>query len=193
MGQYPYMQRMLLSVALFLFAPTVALAGSPLGVWHVSRYYTPVEGQEQYYNGWARNEGQCATKNLYYIPYKGKSRGSYSAEACMNGQGDVFKTADGTDLRTAKAASLAACPPSYLGQTIHIQNIGYVRCADTGGAIHGKRIDLWAGIGDVGYHNLPTLPAGPLLVHLLEYGKTAKLDANPPLLVTRRTDAGRRP
>lgn len=155
----------------FLSCVPTAHAGTDLGIWHITRYYTPVEGQDQYYNGWKQNIGQCATKNLYYIPYKGKSKGSYTAEACMNGQGNIFLTADGTDLRTQKSATVAACPPKYLGRTLHVQDIGYIRCIDTGGAIHGKRIDLWAGIGDEGYEAIPTLPGGALRVHLKTHEK----------------------
>lgn len=156
---------------------SVAHAGTDLGYYHVTRYYTPVEGQERYYNGWKANYGQCATKNLYYVPYMGKTKGDFRAEACMNGQGDIFTTADGTDLRTQKAATVAACPPKFLGRTLHIQNVGYVKCIDTGGAIHGKRIDLWAGIGDEGYHAIPKLPGGSLHIHLKDHEKDSTVAA----------------
>lgn len=163
---------MLLLVALLLSGiPTPALAGQDLGVWHITRYYTPVPGQERYYNGWARNPGQCATKNLYYLPH-GKDGGDYHAEACMQGQGDIFITADGTDLRNATPGAVAACPPGYLGKTLHIDRIGYVTCRDTGGAIKGKKIDVWAGIGQTGYDKINTMPGGALHVHLQEHENT---------------------
>lgn len=143
-----------------------AHAGEPLGVWKVTRYYTPEPGQARYYNGWKQNPGQCATKNLYFAGYGGKRTGDYSAEACMQGQGDIFKTADGTDLRTQKPLTVAACPRGYLGRTLHIAKIGYVVCRDTGGAVHGKHVDVWAGIGNEGYEKIQTAPGGLLFVHL---------------------------
>jgi 3D (Asp-Asp-Asp) domain-containing protein len=159
---------MLLTVALFVSQIPSAFAGQDLGVWNITRYYTPVPGQERYYNGWARNQGSCAIKNLYYIPY-GKDGGDYHAEAGMQGQGDIFTTADGTDLHFATPGAVAACPPGYLGKTLHIERIGYVTCRDTGGAIHGKKIDVWAGIGDVGYNKINIMPGGALHVHLKDY------------------------
>lgn len=160
------MVRALLAVVAFsLFAP-LAHAGQPLGVWNVTRYYTPVEGQEHYYNGWKRNVGNCKTANLYYAPYGGKHRGSYSAEICMQSDGEPFHTADGTDLRTQEPFTVAACPRKYLGRTLHIENIGYVVCRDTGGAIYGNRIDVWAGIGEEGYENIQNTTGGTLSVHL---------------------------
>jgi 3D (Asp-Asp-Asp) domain-containing protein len=160
------MVRAILVVVAFLsFLPT-AHAGESLGTWKVTRYYTPVEGQERYYNGWSKNVGECKTANLYYAPYGGKYKGSYSAEACMQGQGDIFTTADGTDLRSQEPFTVAACPRKYLGRTLHIAEIGYVVCRDTGGAIYGNRIDVWAGIGEEGYENIQKGAGGNLEVHL---------------------------
>lgn len=163
------MIRVLLSVVAFVSFIQTAHAGEPLGVWSVTRYYTPVEGQERYYNGWKQNAGTCKTANLYYAPYRGHYKGSYSAEACMQGQGDIFVTADGTDLRSQEPFTVAACPPKYLGRTMHIAEIGYVICRDTGGAIHGKKIDVWAGIGEEGYENIYRSKGGSLFVHLKNY------------------------
>lgn len=160
------MVRILLAVVAFLSFIQTAHAGESLGVWRVTRYYTPVEGQERYYNGWKQNTGICKTANLYYVPYGGKQKGSYSAEICMQSDGEAFYTADGTDLRTQEPLTVAACPRKYLGETLHIENIGYVVCRDTGGAIHGNRVDVWAGIGDEGYQRIQDTTGGLLSVHL---------------------------
>ncbi len=160
------MVRLLLTVAAFLLFIPTAFAGKDLGKWTVTRYYTPIPGQERYYNGWRQNEGTCRTSNLYYAGYGAKRKGSYSAEACMNGSGDLFITADGTDLRTQEPLSVAACPKKYLGETLHIGMIGYVVCRDTGGGVNGNHVDVWAGIGDEGYENIRTAPSGLLPVSL---------------------------
>lgn len=159
------MVRSSLIVAAFLLFIPSAYAGQDLGVWMVTRYYTPVPAQERYYNGWKQSEGSCKIANLYYAPYGGKYKGDYAAELCMQGQGDGFITADGTNLRTVKPFSIAACPREYLGETLHIAEIGYVKCRDTGGVIKGKKIDVWAGIGSEGYENIRSSPGGLLHVH----------------------------
>ena len=160
------MIRTLLVVVALLWPPSIAYAGEALGQWKVTRYYTPVEGQERYYNGWARNAGTCKVSNLYYAPYGGVRKGSYTAEKCMQGSGDIFVTADGTDLHDVKPFTVAACPRSYLGKTLHIENIGYVRCADVGGGVKGNHVDVWAGVGNEGYENIQKAPGGLLSVHL---------------------------
>lgn len=160
------MVRILLAVVAFSSFIQIASAGMSLGVWSVTRYYTPVEGQERYYNGWTQNVGICKTENLYYAPYGSRYKGNYSAEVCMQSDGEPFHTADGTDLRTQEPLTVAACPRKYLGETLHIENIGYVVCRDTGGAIYGNRIDVWAGIGEEGYERIKNVAAGALSVHL---------------------------
>ncbi len=167
MVRFPYMIRTLLMVVAFLSITPIAHAGDYLGQWKVTRYYTPVEGQERYYNGWARNAGTCRIANLYYAPYGGKRAGSYTAELCMNGSGDAFTTADGTNLHDVKPFSVAACPKKYLGRTLHIAEIGYVKCIDTGGGVKADHVDVWAGIGAEGYENIEASKAGGFLsVHL---------------------------
>ncbi len=149
-----------------LSIPTLCFAGEDLGDWSITRYYTPVPGQERYYNGWSQNYGKCATKNLYYIGYgDDKHTGDYEAEACMQGSGDIFITADGTNLRDSKPFTIAACPRMYLGQVLHVEQYGYVTCRDTGGAIKGRKIDVWAGIGNEGYENIYKTKGGLLQVH----------------------------
>lgn len=160
------MLRSLLAVVAFLGFIPIAHAGTDLGLWTVTRYYTPVEGQERYYNGWARNVGTCRISNLYYAPYGGARAGSFTAEQCMQGDGDGFTTADGTDLHDVSPLTIAACPRRYLGRTIFVSMIGYVRCADVGGAVRGNHVDVWAGIGDEGYETIQTAPSGLLQVFL---------------------------
>ncbi len=104
----------LLSVVALLLIPVTAHAGKPLGEWTVTRYYTPVPGQERYYNGWARNAGVCKVSNLYYAAPTSVRKGDYAAELCMQGSGDEFVTADGTDLHDAAPFTVAACPPQYM-------------------------------------------------------------------------------
>ena len=157
--------KLLFALALLLL-PFTAYAGTDLGLWKVTRYYTPVEGQQRYYNGWARNAGTCKVSNLYYAPYGGARVGNYTAELCMQGSGDYFTTADGTDLHYEEPMTIAACPRKYLGRTLFISEIGYVRCADVGGAVQGNHVDVWAGIGDEGYEKIQTAPGGLLQVFL---------------------------
>ena len=117
-----------------------------LGIWGISRYYTVVKGQSRYYNG------------------------SYASDFYINCQGDCLKTADGFDLSAAPAFSVIACPPTYaLGSRFCIDGIGEVTCHDRGGAIKGKRIDLWSGIGDEGLDNIYSgFGAGKHNVYLLD-------------------------
>lgn len=127
-----------------------------LGYWKITRYYVPEEGQEYYYNGWKNNVGMCSTKNLYYTPYRGRLKGNYYAELCMQSNyysgGDPYSTANGTDLRTIEPFTTAACPQWLLGQRIEIDGVGIVQCNDTGGGLAG--IDLFAGTGTQGYENI---------------------------------------
>ena len=57
--------------------------------------------------------------------------------------------------------SVLACPPEFkFGQKVYIKGIGVATCHDRGGAIKGKRLDLWAGYGDVGLWTLHNGPQG---------------------------------
>ena len=174
------LRALLTLVVAFLLLPETALAGQDLGVWKVTRYYSPLPDQERYYNGWKANPGVCKTSNLYYAPYGGKYAGSYSAELCMQSDGEPFFTADGTDVREEEPFAIGACARQYLGRTVHVENVGYVRCADTGGGVTGKHIDLWAGVGSQGYENIRTAPSGLLRVHLKPY-ETMQSTRNDPV------------
>lgn len=125
-------------------APVAPVATDP-AVWGISRYYTPIPGQAKYYRP-----------------------GGYEADFKVNCSGDCFKTADGTDLHEVKAFSIAACPPTMkMGTRLQIEGYGIVTCHDHGGAIKGKRIDIWAGIGDVGLQNIRNTTGGPKKVTFL--------------------------
>lgn len=123
------------------------------GTFSFSRYYTPVEGQEFYLNGFKPGkEGDCSTyANLTWR----QGKGDFRAEKCMNGDGDHFITKDGTDLRNAAPFTVLACDPAMLGRTFIIDALEgkIATCRDTGGAIKGNRIDLWVGLGQDGYNN----------------------------------------
>lgn len=107
------------------------------GDWHISSYYTPVKGQTNYYLG------------------------SYQADYNINCQGDCFTTASGVQLTQSMKYQIVACPPEFpIGTKFQITlpedhkwwagKTWIVTCWDRGGSIKGKRIDLWAGIGQVG-------------------------------------------
>lgn len=126
------------------------------GTWTVTRYYTPVEGQERYLNGWKVTGQGCSTKNLYYNPIGSPWKGSYTADICMQGQNDHFTTADGTNLAYAEPFTVLACPRDMLGRKFIVEGFeeyGVAVCRDTGGAIVGRKIDLWVGVGQEGIQN----------------------------------------
>lgn len=98
--------------------------GEDLGVWTITRYYTPVRGQERYY------------------------RDSYEADFQVNCQGDCFVTADGTNIKEKKPLTVLACPPELkFGTRLWVEGYGEATCHDRGGAIKDKRLDIWAGYG----------------------------------------------
>jgi len=108
-----------------------------LGTYGISRYYSPVEGQDMYY-------------------YK-----TYAQDYKINCQGDCMVTADGYHLDKAKPFTVAACPPNMeFGTVLEIEGIGKVTCHDRGGAIKGKRIDLHAGVGMPGLENIMLMKNG---------------------------------
>lgn len=131
---------------LFYLAPKNAK--EYIGEWGVSRYYTPVKGQEKYY---------------------GKA-GTYEKDYKMNCQGDCLSTASGYMLAQKDEFKIVACPKNYeLGSKFEIEGLGIVTCEDRGGAIKGKRLDLWVGIGDRGLDNVyGTNTSGIKKVYLLK-------------------------
>ena len=106
-----------------------------LGTWKITRYYTPVKGQTKYFSG------------------------SYSKDFYINCQGDCLVTANGYRLKEEDEFKVVACPPTIkFGTRLQIESIGEVICHDRGGAIKGKRLDLWAGIGQKGLDNIYSRP-----------------------------------
>lgn len=113
-------------------------------IWNISRYYTPVPGQSHYY------------------------RKTYEEDFAVNCQGDCFITADGTDLRSKQPMTVAACPSTMpFGTRLEIEGIGIVTCHDRGGAIKGKRIDVWAGSGSNAVDLIRSTKGGPRKVRIL--------------------------
>lgn len=110
---------------------------SKSGQWYyVSRYYTVVKGQPQYYYG------------------------DYETDYRINCQNDCFKTADGTDLHYKEPFTVLACPRTFpLGTVIELAGIGTAVCHDRGGAIKDKRLDLWVGAGLQGLWNVLNTPS----------------------------------
>lgn len=145
-----------------------AHAGEFIGTFKVTRYYVPEKGQYGYANGWIVYDGTCNYKNMYWNGYRNNGRGDYTADVCMNTSGDKYITADGTDVRYTETETIFACPKQYFKQIIHVQNIGYGRCADVGGSIKGKRIDLLVGYGQRAFDSMDNAPNGLLDVHLLD-------------------------
>lgn len=106
-----------------------------LGKWRITRYYTPVKGQKRYFGG------------------------SYASDFYVNCSGDCLVTASGYTLKAEDAYKVMACPKTMpFGTKLWIENIGDVICEDRGGAIKGKRLDVWSGIGDTGLDNLYNRP-----------------------------------
>jgi len=74
-------------------------------------------------------------------------------EMYINTQGDPLVTASGYRLSDSKdAGHVVACPPTYkLGTQFWVEDLGILTCEDRGGAIKGRRLDLWVGEGQVGH------------------------------------------
>jgi 3D (Asp-Asp-Asp) domain-containing protein len=114
--------------------PVVKPVVSTGNYWHISTYYTPVIGQEKYFNG------------------------SYEADFAVNCSGDCFVTASGHRLTDSDRLKAAACPSGYAFGTqikitlpedhpVHPSSEYVVTCRDRGGSIQGKRLDVWVGSG----------------------------------------------
>jgi 3D (Asp-Asp-Asp) domain-containing protein len=75
----------------------------------------------------------------------------------VNTQGDPYVTASGHRLTEEDVNKVIACPPPYkLGTKFWTEHHGILTCEDRGGAIKGKRIDLWTGIGQDGHDRVST-------------------------------------
>jgi len=102
--------------------------GSYIGKYYVTTYYTPVRNQKKYVAG------------------------SYRSDYKINCWGDCLLTASEYKLKHNDAFKILACPSSFkFGTKLRLETSDGViiaQCEDRGGAIKGKRLDLWAGIGD---------------------------------------------
>jgi murein DD-endopeptidase MepM/ murein hydrolase activator NlpD len=105
------------------------------GGWKITTYYSPIIGQAKYFNK------------------------SYEADKMMNcGTGDCLDTSDGTHLTQDMKNRVVACGKEYKMGTrfkitmppnhpVHPGETIIVTCHDRGGAVSGRQLDLWAGIG----------------------------------------------
>lgn len=104
------------------------------------------------------------------LHYLVKRATEYRADFEVNCQNDCLKTANGFTLKPEHAMRVAACPPEMpLGTRLRIDGLGEVTCVDRGGAIKGKQIDLWTGIGDEGLNNILGKSIGKRHVSILSH------------------------
>lgn len=121
-----------------------------IGVYGISRYYSPMPGQSSYY-----------------------LNRSYEKDKEMNcWHGDCLDTANGYILKPEDAHKVIACPSNFDFWTrFFIEDIWEVVCYDRGGAIKNKRLDLWAWIGEEWLDNVykyARLYAGQKKVYLIK-------------------------
>lgn len=89
--------------------------------------------------------------SAYYSPLPGQNyyaTGSYASEIVLNGGGII--TASGRYVDEIPYAFVAAPPCFEFGEVIQVENLGYFKVLDRGGAIRGKRLDVWVGYGNEG-------------------------------------------
>lgn len=140
--------------------------GTLLGIYRITRYYSPIPNQERYLYEFKNRDKGCVPGNMRWLGYRSRVKGEYAADLCVNSSGSAFKTADGTDLRLKTPFRVAACPREMaFGTRLVIEGIGNVTCHDRGGAIRGKRLDVWAGIGTQAILDMQNSPAGRLNVY----------------------------
>ena len=119
------MKKTLLLLLFSLLLPGLTLAdGCDDGDYVLSAYYSPLPGQNYY------------------------STGSYASEIVLNGGGII--TASGSYVDEIPYAFVAAPPCFQFGDVIQVENLGYFKVLDRGGAIKGKRLDVWVGYGNSG-------------------------------------------
>ena len=89
--------------------------------------------------------------SAYYSPLPGQNyyaTGSYASEIVLNGGGII--TASGRYVDEIPYAFVAAPPCFEFGEIIQVENLGYFKVLDRGGAIKGNRLDVWVGYGNEG-------------------------------------------
>ena len=104
--------------------PGLVFADCNSGTYSVSAYYSPLINQKKYVTG------------------------SYLGDIRLNGSGIV--TASGEKVFDQDHLFLAAPPCFDFGSIVEIKDLGHFKVTDRGGAIKGKRLDLWLGYGDEG-------------------------------------------
>lgn len=119
------MKNKLIYSLLLLILPFTALADNcEDGDYVLSAYYSPLPGQNYY------------------------ATGSYASEVILNGGGII--TASGDYVDQIPYAFVAAPDCFNFGDTILVEELGYFKVLDRGGAIKGNRLDVWVGYGNSG-------------------------------------------
>ena len=119
------MKKTLLLLLFTILFPGISFAeGCDDGDYVLSAYYSPLPGQNYY------------------------ATGSYASEIVLNGGGII--TASGRYVDEIPYAFVAAPPCFAFGDIIQVENLGYFKVLDRGGAIKGKRLDVWVGYGNSG-------------------------------------------
>lgn len=118
------------------------------GDYVVSAYYSPLPGQERY------------------------ATGTYTGDIRLNGGG--VTTASGVKVADAPGAFLAAPSCFEFGEIVELAGMGNYIILDRGGAIKGKRLDLWLGYGDEGLN--AALQWGKRSASLISLGKDADVE-----------------
>lgn len=113
--------------------------------------------------------------SAYYSPLPGQDRyatGTYTGDIRLNGGG--VTTASGVKVADAPGAFLAAPSCFEFGEIVELNGMGNYIILDRGGAIKGKRLDLWLGYGDEGLN--AALQWGKRSVDLKSLGINADVD-----------------
>lgn len=113
----------------------------PLWVRKITQYYSPVPDQKT------------------WLPFEKWYEDSYKRQ--FNWYWDTTMPADWVRYTDADWLKVVACPwKERLGKKLYIAGFGFVTCRDTGGAIKGKRLDLYLGIWDNAVKRYNTLKGG---------------------------------
>lgn len=139
----------LIITGLFLSAREEIVLASDCGdgEYVVSAYYSPLPGQERY------------------------ATGTYVGDIRLNGGGVV--TASGVKVADAPGAFVASPSCYSFGTVLEFAGMGNYLVLDRGGAIQGKRLDLWTGYGDEGLN--AALAWGKRTVSVRSLGEDAEV------------------
>jgi len=89
--------------------------------------------------------------SAYYSPLPGQNHyatGTYASDIVLNGGGII--TASGEYVSDIPYAFVAAPGCFEFGDILQVQDLGYFKVLDRGGAIKGNRLDVWVGSGNSG-------------------------------------------